>query len=728
VEHVTIRPRQVGDALVLTLPDSVGAVSPPLLVKTLVVALVPDVKLVVLDLRAVGLVSVHVARALIAFAGGCAGRGVTCVLVPNEANAAVHLVLDIVDPNATVARFDTLDQALGGRTVADPEAPRPAGGPVNSLSFSGTDLDRVEAFLSTAYAPMRISGATGPVRFTRLAAGSISVDELDIGFDMVFEAGPIGRICLVDVGSGTVGDHLVRGQRAPRTFGPGDLFSFAPPDLPVTGRADHLRARVTLLAPDLLAQVAGPDRGIGLLGHRPVDAGAARRLRSAIAHVRDNVLTAPETDLLLVSTASQYLAASVLQAFPNTAVSSPSAMDDHDAHFQTLRRAMAFIESNAHKDITATDIATAASVTSRAVQLSFRRHLGMTPMVYLRRVRLDGARAELRASDPGAVTVTRIGTRWGFGRASTFAALYREAYGEPPSQTLRADGSPLRISGGPDFVSAGVRPPAGTGPLDGEPSAAGPGRRGITETENQEDGAGEVDVDHFEELTRRLLHTSTVAEALQQVADAAGVVVAGADMVSVTVRAPDGTFHTPVQTDDVAAELDQVQYRSGRGPCVDAARSDGPGWVGSDDLRSETRWPDFAAATRGHGFHAILSSELLPAAGPDQLSGALNFYSRRANGLDHADRNAALLLATHGSLALAHARAAELADLRRAQFERAVDSRDVIGQAKGILMNRQGISADEAFDLLRRTSQQLNVKLLDLATTLTARHSELDER
>nr|WP_281283175.1 ANTAR domain-containing protein [Kutzneria buriramensis] len=116
---------------------------------------------------------------------------------------------------------------------------------------------------------------------------------------------------------------------------------------------------------------------------------------------------------------------------------------------------------------------------------------------------------------------------------------------------------------------------------------------------------------------------------------------------------------------------------------------------------------------------------MLPAAGPGQVSGALTIYSRRAGGLSRADRDTALLLATHGSLALAHVRTAELADLQRAQLRRAVDSRDLIGQAKGILMSRQGISSDEAFDLLRRTSQDLNVKLVDVAHTLTTRHGEL---
>ncbi|HEX8864659.1 MAG TPA: helix-turn-helix transcriptional regulator [Lentzea sp.] len=441
MEHVAIRPRQVGDALVLTLPDSVGEVSPALLAKALADAVVPSAVLVVLDLRAVGLVPVHTARTLLAFAGGFAERGVDCALVPNTSSAAVSVVLDIIDPSALMPRFGTVELALAGPAAT--ALPRSV---VNSLMFDSTDLACVERFLSSSYAPMTISGANGgaPVRLTRLATSALSVDDLDVGFDMGYDAGPIGQVCLVDVESGAVEDHLVRGQREAERFGPGELFSFAPPDLSVTGRANHTQAGVTLLAPDLFAQIAGPDRGIRLLSHRPYE-GAGVRLRAAIAHVRDNVLATPDTDLLLVSMASRYLAAAVLRAFPNTALLPPTPMDDHDAHFRTLRRAMVFIESNAERDISAADIATAASVTVRAVQLSFRRHLGMTPMVYLRRIRLDGARAELRASDPGDVTVTRIGARWGFGRASTFAALYRAAYGESPSQTLRADSSPLHI-------------------------------------------------------------------------------------------------------------------------------------------------------------------------------------------------------------------------------------------------------------------------------------------
>ncbi|TDP96731.1 ANTAR domain-containing protein [Labedaea rhizosphaerae] len=102
-------------------------------------------------------------------------------------------------------------------------------------------------------------------------------------------------------------------------------------------------------------------------------------------------------------------------------------------------------------------------------------------------------------------------------------------------------------------------------------------------------------------------------------------------------------------------------------------------------------------------------------------------YSRQPDGFTAVDHNAALLLATHASLALAHAHAAETADAHQTQLLRAIDTRDVIGQAKGILMNRQGIDAEQAFTLLRETSQELNVKLVDLARTIADCHADLHQ-
>lgn len=225
-------------------------------------------------------------------------------------------------------------------------------------------------------------------------------------------------------------------------------------------------------------------------------------------------------------------------------------------------------------------------------------------------------------------------------------------------------------------------------------------------------------------LTSSLLSAPSVEEVLRQVNAVALHLVPRARLVSVTLRKPDGELFTPTETDGRAVELDQVQYDTGHGPCVDTAHPDGPGVAVSADLRREDRWPRFADAALGHGFRAVMSTELLPT--PGRLSGALNIYAADPDAFTETDQATALILATHAALALAGVTARERAERERIHLNRALESRDVIGQAKGILMARRGLSGDEAFDLLRRTSQDLNIKLIDLAETLATRHDELD--
>jgi hypothetical protein len=222
----------------------------------------------------------------------------------------------------------------------------------------------------------------------------------------------------------------------------------------------------------------------------------------------------------------------------------------------------------------------------------------------------------------------------------------------------------------------------------------------------------------FATLTYALLDATTVEEVLAQVVHATSRVLPAADLVSVTLRDPGGRFYTPVRTDPVADRLDELQYEFGEGPCHDSAMPDGPAMAHSPDLRATGLWPTWAPAAAALGAEAVLSTALLPDASPAQRSGALNIYSHKPHGLDN-DVDQALLLATHASLALARTEAVTSADLREAQLRRAIDSRDVIGQAKGVIMARRGVPADEAFEILRRTSQQLNVKLVELAKSLT---------
>ena len=123
--------------------------------------------------------------------------------------------------------------------------------------------------------------------------------------------------------------------------------------------------------------------------------------------------------------------------------------------------------------------------------------------------------------------------------------------------------------------------------------------------------------------------------------------------------------------------------------------------------------------------HSVLAVGLFPLVESVPRTGALNLYSFDVGGIDELDRDLAVILAAHASTALAATMASTAAELETAQLRQALTSRDVIGQAKGILMERRGISADEAFDALRRASQSLNVKLTQVAQTLVDRRADL---
>ena len=227
----------------------------------------------------------------------------------------------------------------------------------------------------------------------------------------------------------------------------------------------------------------------------------------------------------------------------------------------------------------------------------------------------------------------------------------------------------------------------------------------------------------FLALAGALMDARTVGGVLQRVVDAARSVVPGADLVSVTLRTPTG-YETPVHTDPLALRLDELQYRLDDGPCVDATRKSGLGLTFDADLGASTRFGPFGPAAAELGVHSVLAVGLFPD-GDGPRMGALNVYSATRAGLDELDRDVAVVLAAHASTALAATLASSAAELETAQLRRALQSRDVIGQAKGILMERRGISADEAFTVLRTASQSLNVKLTQVAQTLVEHRGDL---
>ncbi|MFI6877366.1 helix-turn-helix transcriptional regulator [Streptomyces sp. NPDC050400] len=316
---------------------------------------------------------------------------------------------------------------------------------MDAMLFESSDLDRAEDFFSRAYTRLRIGSRTpagGFARFARNTLGSLAVDALDVDFDMSYALDPLGRICLGVIHEGAVRDH--RFGDVEDAFGPGDVVSFAPPELPYSGVVHRARYNVVTFDPALLTQVAaatpcarpGPVR---LTGHRPHAPGRAHALHAAIDYLRDHVLPDPAIAgrPLVVSTAQQHLAAVVLATFPNTALTEPGGTDRADAHSLTLRRAVAFIDDHADRPITLADIAEAAHVSIRTLQYAFRRQLNTTPLGYLRHVRLTHAHRDLLRADPrGGSTVTDIAARWGFVYPGRFSALYRTAYGRRPRESL----------------------------------------------------------------------------------------------------------------------------------------------------------------------------------------------------------------------------------------------------------------------------------------------------
>jgi AraC-like DNA-binding protein len=310
-----------------------------------------------------------------------------------------------------------------------------------------TDVALIESVLSSSYADVRIDahGRRGGLQRTRTALGpAVQLDRNQWTLDFDITAGtPLGVLTIGHLRAGQVSYHS---DGRERRYGPDDVFLALKPEDPYTATVASSDIEVAVLDPALLSQIAGPvpgraQRPVRFTGYEPVSAQAAQTFKTTNAYVRGMVLANPDLKAAPLRNASmaQLLGAVALATFPNDALTDPTAEDRHDAHPGTLRRAKEFIDEHAHQDITVGDIATAAYVTVRAVQLAFRRHLGITPMEYLRQVRLEAAHRDLLAADPISITVTEVAYRWGFSSSSRFAASYRHTYGVAPSYTLRQD-------------------------------------------------------------------------------------------------------------------------------------------------------------------------------------------------------------------------------------------------------------------------------------------------
>jgi GAF domain-containing protein len=204
----------------------------------------------------------------------------------------------------------------------------------------------------------------------------------------------------------------------------------------------------------------------------------------------------------------------------------------------------------------------------------------------------------------------------------------------------------------------------------------------------------------------------SLAQTLDAIADSARRTVPGFDHAGVSVRHKDGTIETLAATDQLVNDLDDVQYRLGQGPCVDAIEHGQLTLV--EHLPTERRWPDYLPHALEHGLRAQLGIALTI---DGESVGGLNLYSTATPEIHEEAVTIAQLFATHAALALGWAQHDE-------QLGEALRTRKTIGQAIGIVMERYQIDEDRAFHFLLRTSSTSNTKLRDVAQELVSQAND----
>ncbi|GIF04968.1 GAF and ANTAR domain-containing protein [Actinoplanes siamensis] len=205
----------------------------------------------------------------------------------------------------------------------------------------------------------------------------------------------------------------------------------------------------------------------------------------------------------------------------------------------------------------------------------------------------------------------------------------------------------------------------------------------------------------------RFLHSEHDEQStLETIAAAAVDTVPGARHAGLMVVRRHREIETRAATDDVVRDVDQAQLDTGQGPCLEAVYQRKTVRLG--DLTREKRWPVFAERAGGLGIRSMLSFQLFV---EDDSLGALNLYAPEPQAFDDDSEHIGALFAAHAAIALTGVRQQE-------QCGDATQVRDLIGQAKGILMERYQITADLAFGLLVQVSRGTGTKMVDVARHL----------
>lgn len=213
-------------------------------------------------------------------------------------------------------------------------------------------------------------------------------------------------------------------------------------------------------------------------------------------------------------------------------------------------------------------------------------------------------------------------------------------------------------------------------------------------------------------VARQLESETTPVQTWQRIVDLAVDKLDGCEMAAISLVHSFKRIDTPVYTDPLALRVDEIQYETGQGPCVDSIRDHEV--VETSDLLADDRWPQFGRrASEATGIRSMVGFRLFVR---EDTLGALNLYSTRAAAFDDDARQIGALFAAHAALAMANAAEHE----HGVNLESALESSRVIGVAVGILMEQSSVSRAAAFRILSLASQRSNVKLRDLAERIVA--------
>jgi len=184
-----------------------------------------------------------------------------------------------------------------------------------------------------------------------------------------------------------------------------------------------------------------PARDLRFESITPVSAAAGAQWARTALFICRQLITSGITEIspLVAHNMTRLVAATLLEAFPNTTMTASYIPGPGRVAPSAVRRAAAFMDAHAGSPVTVAEVAEAAGVSVRAMQYAFRSHYGMTPTGYLRRVRLERAHRQLQTADAaGDMTVAEAARRWGWANQAKFAAAYRAQYGVLPSHTLHS--------------------------------------------------------------------------------------------------------------------------------------------------------------------------------------------------------------------------------------------------------------------------------------------------